>query len=97
MPQRTGFHLLQITASIKRHQIKLAMQASDAVIIRKSAPSSSKETQEILSKYSDWRHVSSMSQEDPQEVMSILIQVGDFGITRDWAKLHHLPWDLVLV
>ena len=38
-----------------------------------------------------------MAHRNPREVMSVLVQTGDFAVTRDWARLHDLPSDLVLV
>lgn len=38
-----------------------------------------------------------MSHDSPKDVMAVLIQAGDFVVTRDWARLHHLPPDLMMV
>ena len=38
-----------------------------------------------------------MSRDSPKEMMAVLIQAGDFVVTRDWARLHCLPPDLMMV
>lgn len=76
------------------------MQQSDICVITSpssSLPTSSKELQKVLAQYEDWRHVAQVSGDDPKEVMSVLIQAGDFAVVRDWAKLHQLPPDLMMV
>ncbi|KAK7103379.1 hypothetical protein V1264_018289 [Littorina saxatilis] len=89
----------RITSCIKTLQIKLAMQQSDICVITSpssSLPTSSKELQKVLAQYEDWRHVAQVSGDNPKEVMSVLIQAGDFVVVRDWAKLHQLPPDLMM-
>ena len=75
------------------------MQQSDIMLtLPSSAPTtSSKELLKLLARYEDWRYMTQMSRDSPKEVMAVLIQAGDFVITRDWARLHHLPPDLMMV
>ena len=75
------------------------MQQSDITLTTpSSAPATtSKELQKLLARYEDWRYMAQMSRDSPKEMMAVLIQAGDFVITRDWARLHCLPPDLMMV
>ena len=75
------------------------MQQSDITLtLPSSAPTTtSKELLKLLAHYEDWRYMAQMSSDSPKEVMAVLIQAGDFVITRDWARLHRLPPDLMMV
>lgn len=87
----------KITTCLKTHQIRLSMQQPDITLMSAVAPSPAVVEQlEKLAKYEDWRYIVQMSQDDPKEVMSVLVQAGDMALTRDWATLHQLPPDMMM-
>ncbi|XP_076441937.1 uncharacterized protein LOC143280973 isoform X2 [Babylonia areolata] len=90
----TVYH--KITSCLKTQQVRLSMQQPDITLSAKVEPSPAVTEQlQKLAKFEDWRYTTQMSQDDPREVMEVLIQAGDLGLTRDWARLHKLPSDMM--
>ncbi|XP_046355808.2 zinc finger FYVE domain-containing protein 26-like isoform X1 [Haliotis rufescens] len=85
---------LRMTDSVKNLQFKLSKRTAE--FVRGEDIESARENHSALEKFTDWRRVVTCSGTSPKEVLSILLQTGDFEMIRDWSKLHPLPQDLKL-
>ncbi|KAK3587800.1 hypothetical protein CHS0354_042763 [Potamilus streckersoni] len=78
----------QIAECVKVVQLHLSLELSG--FITEEEKQLAKKKHARLDRFTDWGQLVEWTQEDPQEVLNLLLDTGDFETARSWAKMRKL-------